>query len=158
LNATECTRHQGDGSLDQKWLNLAPCYFEGTHIFRHPGYNVAHFNIDERAGILSNGELRMYHYTMLHQFQWNVASYAETLRLKENPALMRALNRYVDLVQAKQRELETRFGIMMVQPGSADEADTPLQVRESYPRMFPSPRPIASREECNEIRRQLAAG
>jgi hypothetical protein len=78
----------------------------------------------------------MFHYTMLHQFQWNVASYAETLRQKENPALMRALNRYVDLVQAKQRELETRFGIMMVQPGSADEADTPLQVRESYRPMF----------------------
>ena len=64
---------------------------------------------------------------------------------------MRALNRYVDLVQAKQRELETRFGIMMVQPGSADEADTPLQVRESYRPMFPSPRPIASREECDEM-------
>ncbi len=76
--------------LHHRKPQFAPCYFEGTHSFRHPGYNVAHFNIDERAGILSNGELRMFHYTMLHQFQWNVASYAETLRQKENPALMRA--------------------------------------------------------------------
>ncbi len=32
---------------DQKWANLFPAYFE-TSIVRHPGYNVAPWNLDER--------------------------------------------------------------------------------------------------------------
>ena len=35
--------------VDQKWMDLAPAYFEGVYIDRHPGLNVAHWNLDERA-------------------------------------------------------------------------------------------------------------
>lgn len=157
LNATECIADTVNTSRDQKWLNMAPCYFEGVRILRHPGYNVAHFNVDERPHVLSNGELRFLHYTMLHQFHWNVRTYVDTLKLNDNPVLIRALHRYVDLVRAKQQEFEARFGINIVMPGSAHEDDTPPRVREAYRRMFPQPRPIASREECDDIRRQLAA-
>ena len=34
---------------DQKWLDYAPCYLgDALHIVRHPGVNVAHWNLDER--------------------------------------------------------------------------------------------------------------
>ncbi|MFB6367066.1 hypothetical protein ACFCP7_24060 [Paenibacillus elgii] len=33
---------------DQKWLDLAPSFFD-VHMFKHPGYNVAFWNIHEQA-------------------------------------------------------------------------------------------------------------
>ena len=35
--------------VDQKWINLAPCLFDGTQILRHPGCNVAYWNLQERS-------------------------------------------------------------------------------------------------------------
>lgn len=34
--------------VDQKWINLAPCYFKSVHILRDPGCNVAYWNLHER--------------------------------------------------------------------------------------------------------------
>jgi hypothetical protein len=33
---------------DQKWINYVPHYFDGVHILRHRGYNVAYWNLHER--------------------------------------------------------------------------------------------------------------
>lgn len=33
---------------DQKWIDLVPSFFEGVHIMRHPGYNVASWNMTNR--------------------------------------------------------------------------------------------------------------
>lgn len=35
--------------VDQKWVNLAPCYFPATRILRDPGVNMAPWNLHERA-------------------------------------------------------------------------------------------------------------
>jgi hypothetical protein len=34
--------------VDQKWINLVPCYFESVKILKHPGCNVAYWNLHER--------------------------------------------------------------------------------------------------------------
>jgi glycosyltransferase involved in cell wall biosynthesis len=56
--------------VDQKWMNLAPSLFEGVHICRNPGWNVAYWNLpgrtlEERDGrMLVNGEpLRFFHFS-----------------------------------------------------------------------------------------------
>lgn len=56
---------------DQKWCDLAPCFFDNLHIVRDCGYNVATWNIAHRpisadqAGTLHAGAvpLRFYHFT-----------------------------------------------------------------------------------------------
>lgn len=56
---------------DQKWVNLAPCFFEGVTILRSPAYNVATWNITNRRasgsiaeGIRINDEpLGFYHFS-----------------------------------------------------------------------------------------------
>lgn len=56
---------------DQKWVDLAPCFFDGVGILRSPAYNVATWNIVNRqatgslqSGILINGEpLGFYHFS-----------------------------------------------------------------------------------------------
>ena len=35
--------------VDQKWINLVPCYFESVRVFKHAGCNVAYWNLHERA-------------------------------------------------------------------------------------------------------------
>jgi hypothetical protein len=55
---------------DQKWMDLAPCFFN-VHILKHPGYNVAPWNVSKRKVTLNenkeyivNGEaLRFFHFS-----------------------------------------------------------------------------------------------
>jgi hypothetical protein len=59
--------------VDQKWCDLAPIFFDGVHIVRDPGCNVASWNLSRRrvdisreGEILVNGvPLRFFHFTKL---------------------------------------------------------------------------------------------
>lgn len=59
--------------VDQKWFDLVPAMFDGVHILRDPGYNVASWNLSNRdvkirqeGSIEVNGcPLRFYHFTKL---------------------------------------------------------------------------------------------
>ncbi|MGA9426347.1 MAG: group 1 glycosyl transferase, partial [Terracidiphilus sp.] len=44
-------------AFDQKWINLVPCFFERVAILKHPGCNVAWWNLYERELSLAGGEL-----------------------------------------------------------------------------------------------------
>ncbi len=45
----ECLMDQSRGYfVDQKWMNLSICHFENYCIDKHPGLNVAHWNLHER--------------------------------------------------------------------------------------------------------------
>jgi hypothetical protein len=35
--------------VDQKWVNLVPVFFDSIFVLRHPGYNVAYWNLQERT-------------------------------------------------------------------------------------------------------------
>lgn len=56
---------------DQRWVDLAPCFFEDIRIIREPEYNVATWNISKRKasgsladGVLINGRpLILYHFS-----------------------------------------------------------------------------------------------
>ncbi len=43
--------------VDQKWINLVPCFFEGVAILKNPGCNMACWNLQERELSLLEGEL-----------------------------------------------------------------------------------------------------
>jgi hypothetical protein len=38
---------------DQKWMDFAPSFFPGTYVLRHPGYNVAPWNLSRRKVLLA---------------------------------------------------------------------------------------------------------
>lgn len=47
--AYECFNDVCNGLFtDQKWMNLTPVYFDPVRIEKHPGYNVAYWNLHER--------------------------------------------------------------------------------------------------------------
>jgi hypothetical protein len=44
-----CVHAVGDGvHFEQRWMDLAPSYFDGVDVLRDPTYNVAHWNLPER--------------------------------------------------------------------------------------------------------------
>jgi hypothetical protein len=56
--------------VDQKWIDLVPCYYSDVKIIRDPGCNVAYWNLHERSitgdieGFLINGKkLRFFHFS-----------------------------------------------------------------------------------------------
>jgi len=63
--------------VDQKWVNLAPCYFEGCRILRDPGVNMAPWNLHERTLSRVDGmyrvneqwSLRLFHFSSFDPHQ-----------------------------------------------------------------------------------------
>ena len=43
--------------VDQKWINLVPCYFNSVQILKHPGCNAAYWNLHERTLSQAQGAL-----------------------------------------------------------------------------------------------------
>lgn len=42
--------------VDQKWVNFAPCFFDNVHVLKHPGCNMAYWNLHERILEHSDGK------------------------------------------------------------------------------------------------------
>jgi hypothetical protein len=57
--------------VDQKWINFVPCYFESVKILKHPGCNMAYWNLHERVlsgpreSLIVNGSVPLifYHFS-----------------------------------------------------------------------------------------------
>lgn len=99
---------------DQKWVNLAPCFFDNIHVLRSPAFNVATWNISQRRvtgsmkdGVRVNGEpLGFYHFS-------GMDSGAQEIMLRKygagSPVLFELRNWYVETCEAQgQSELGDR--------------------------------------------------
>lgn len=51
--------------VDQKWMDLAPCYFESLFVLRHPGCNVAYWNLHERDLSNENNAVSVNHQPLI---------------------------------------------------------------------------------------------
>jgi hypothetical protein len=56
----DCRHAVAEGMhYEQRWLDLAPAYFDNVHVIRDAGLNVAHWNLPDRHVTVSNGEVRV---------------------------------------------------------------------------------------------------
>lgn len=89
--------------VDQKWMDLAPGYFNDVHILRHPGYNVAYWNLNHRKiekegnNLFVNGErLVFFHYSGLNPVNISNVSKHQTRYIMNdlNAATQKLFNDY----------------------------------------------------------------
>jgi glycosyltransferase involved in cell wall biosynthesis len=88
--------------VDQKWADLLPSFVEKSYILRHPGYNVAYWNIHERklsihdGSYLSNGqELRFIHFSGLEKTKESISRHSQISSVNNFALFMRLKREYV---------------------------------------------------------------
>lgn len=95
--------------VDQKWIDLLPGMIEDVHILRHPGYNVAYWNLHERKISYENGRfsvngspLYFFHFS---GFIFNnlecISKYQDRFSLNNFPHLSLLFEKYRDLLVQK---------------------------------------------------------
>lgn len=89
--------------VDQKWINLASCFFPSTYILRHKGYNMAVWNLHDRVLINNrvNGvePLVFYHFSSIDMIDPEIISkHDKTLKLKDRPDLIDLFHSYREKV------------------------------------------------------------
>lgn len=90
--------------VDQKWMNLVPTLFGDFHALRHPGYNVAYWNLHGRTvsqhngGYRSNGEpLVFFHFSGIQPDNMEqVSKYQDRFVLRDLGEAARLYRRYRD--------------------------------------------------------------
>jgi hypothetical protein len=88
--------------VDQKWIDLVPCYFNSVFVLKHAGCNVAYWNLHERnltmngAKVLVNGEsLIFFHFSGVNANIPDRLSMHQTRHLlKTNNILKSLVNEY----------------------------------------------------------------
>ena len=98
--ARDCVVDMANGVfVDQSWIDLVPGMFDNVRILRHPGYNVAYWNLAQRSvtqagnGWLVNGEpLMFFHYSGIDpQNPQNVSKHQDRHDLESVGAVVRGL-------------------------------------------------------------------
>jgi hypothetical protein len=103
--------------LDQRWMDLVPTLFSSVYIYRHPGYNVAYWNLNHRSieatenGYRVEGEpLKFFHFS---GFNWPdievVARYQNRYTLSDLEHLRPLFSHYRDELTAHGHERMCRL-------------------------------------------------
>jgi hypothetical protein len=94
--------------LDQKWVDLAPCYFNGVFILKHKGCNVAHWNFHERSleesdgkWTVNGGPLIFFHFSGIDILAKNqISKHQRKVSLQDKPETVRLFDQYRERVLA----------------------------------------------------------
>ncbi len=87
--AEHCRNDVANGIfVDQLWMNLAPIYFENVEISRHPGLNVAYWNLHERMVRSRNGRWEVNDSWPLVFFHFS------DLQMSDSPGITKAPTRF----------------------------------------------------------------
>jgi hypothetical protein len=84
--------------VDQKWVNLIHSFFDGIKILKHPGCNVAYWNLHERTcqnGMINGSSLVFYHFSGIQlDHLESISKYQNRYSLKERPDLVSLFEAY----------------------------------------------------------------
>jgi hypothetical protein len=91
--------------VDQKWINLVPCYFDSITVLKHSGCNVAYWNLHERVleettgSWIVNGEVPLvfFHFSGINVDGGSrISKYTDQFTLESRPDLMKLFSDYRD--------------------------------------------------------------
>ncbi|MGH1541887.1 MAG: hypothetical protein ACRBHB_15785 [Arenicella sp.] len=177
-----------DGGLfvDQKWIDLAPGLFEGVHISRHPGLNVAYWNLSHRnisskeSSLYSNDQpLIFIHYSGIDATQKVFSVHQNRFTFKDLPHIIKQLaNDYMNELNQSglPQEKQIAYGFDLLHDGEPlsklvkltlrQDLDEPLTVtqviaddplfRERLVQVLNEPMPNPNGKKANELITRIA--
>jgi hypothetical protein len=104
--------------VDQKWINFVPCYFDSVCILKHPGCNVAYWNLHERMlekgnnSWLVNGTapLIFFHFSGVNVDGGNrISKYTDQFTLDSRPDLNDLFAEYRDCLAKNDIRNSTQY-------------------------------------------------
>jgi len=123
--------------VDQLWMNLAPVFFDHVEVLRHPGCNVAYWNLHERRLHEGNGGYRVneadslvfYHFSAYNPFRPNeICRWLPNLTLADRPDLAPLFETYRKaLLDAGYETLRTIPCALPLRGNPADHKSRPVR-------------------------------
>lgn len=111
--------------VDQKWINLVPHFFENVRIEKHPGYNVAYWNLHERylayvAGtwlVNDRVPLQFFHFSGYGLRQPDaISKYQTRFTFDQRPDVRPLFAHYADRLHAHHNAYYARFACAYIKP------------------------------------------
>lgn len=99
--------------VDQIWINFVPVYYEGAFIMKHPGHNMAYWNLHERQLQCKNGKyyvnetlpLVFYHFSGYNAIQpEGISKYQNRFTFETRPDLVKIFEDYRSTVLQNKHE------------------------------------------------------
>ncbi|NML23767.1 glycosyl transferase [Pseudoflavitalea sp. G-6-1-2] len=97
--------------VDQKWVNLVPVFFESVFVLKHPGYNVAYWNLQERTLSEYNGQ-----YFINEQFPLSIYHFS-SVGIKQGLLFHKQQDRYTDADLPLNKELFMAYRQIVLDEG-----------------------------------------
>lgn len=131
--------------VDQKFMDMAPAYCAGTEILRHPGYNVAYWNLANREVSLndktytSNGAtLIFFHFSGVIPDDPSVFSkHQDRFEVKDIGCVSTLLNNYLDALHEERHQDYTNIEYAFAQFPNGENITA--MHRQCYAKINPSP-------------------
>ncbi|MGC4095654.1 MAG: hypothetical protein QM706_00920 [Nitrospira sp.] len=125
--------------VDQRYLDCVPSFFDGVHVLKHWGVNVAHFNLHERQITLEDGcyycndkKLLLFHFTLFNLETGIFDSWVgrDYLSGAANAPLRKLMGEYGDRLQVAKKV----FPYLALSPS---KKDLHSRILSSNPQNFP---------------------
>lgn len=168
-----CLEEQERGYfVDQKWMDFCPAFVPNVAILRHPGYNVAYWNLHERTlkktgdvWLCNDSPLVFFHFSGLPLTDINsISKYQNRFTLMNRPELRELFEMYGEAVVGNQPGDVThlRYGYGFAADGTEIDQDVRRYYRslgparrERFPAPFSSPSIASIRREM--VRARMSA-
>jgi hypothetical protein len=150
--------------VDQKWVNLAMCFYPSTYILRHKGYDMCVWNLHDRALMKDrvNGAepLVFYHFSGIDMKDPGIISkHDRTLKLKDRPDLIDLVGSYREKI--KHNGYDHFHGLPYTYDYFSDGRRIDLLERRLYSAVsdnYPDPFSTPSNEFYAELRKKRRSG
>jgi hypothetical protein len=139
---TGCTHDPLQGTYgDQKWLELAPAICDGVTVLRHPGYNFAYWNAQERqlsclGGVWTTAgrPLRFVHYSRWNLQEQDAEQYLAGFFSRAYQPFACLFSEYQQKVRDEGRLCDSHAHYTPDQPRSPSGEPLPELIRHAYAR------------------------
>jgi len=142
---------------DQRWCDLAPCFLDRLHVFKHPGYNVAYWNLTERTIRQVRGQWRandeplaFFHFSGVSVGKESVSKHQDRFTWKDLPNCKPLFDAYQHALL--QEGWEQTRGWQYAYAQTKDGLPIPTIVRQLYRENHPTSQDLAIADVAEKLR------